>query len=216
MSKEEKKITGEEFVEKNQKILSIVGVAIVVVIAAVFGYRYMNNQKNITAQSEIFQSQYYFEKDSLDLALDGDGRSLGLLDVIDEYGNTKAGNLAYYYAGAIYLKKRENEKAIEYLSKFSTGEDLVQARAFALTGDAYMELGNYSDAADAYEKAAERSDDKYFSPGYLVKAALAHEKNNDYQSAIASMDKIIKKYFGASEYNEARKHKARLEGLASS
>ena len=216
MSKEDKKITGEEFVEKNQKILSIVGVAIVVVIAAVFGYRYMTSQKNETAQSEIFQSQYYFEKDSLDLALNGDGRSLGFLDIIDEYGSTKAGNLAYFYTGAIYLKKRENEKAIEYLSKFSTGEDLVQARAFALTGDAYMELGNYSDAADAYEKAAGRCDDKYFSPGYLIKAALAHEKNNDYQSAIASMNKIIKEYYGASEYNEARKHKARLEGLASS
>ena len=209
------KLSGEEFVEKNQKAISVVLFAVIIIVGGVFFLRYMKNNKNDDAQSEIFQAQYYFEQDSLDLALNGDGRNLGFLSIIDIYGNTEAGNLANFYAGSIYLKLRDYASAVEHLSQFSSDDALVQSRAYALLGDAYMEQGNFSDAAGQYDRAASMADDKYFSPTYLMKESLAHEKMTDYQAAIAALDKIIDNYFGANEYQDAKKHKARLEGLAS-
>ena len=209
------KMTGEEFFQKNQKVIGIAMLAIVVVVGGIFLMRYMKTNKNATAQSEIFQAQYYFEQDSLDLALNGDGRSLGFLNIIDIYGSTDAANLSNFYAGAIFLKQRDYSSAISHLENFTTGEDIVQARAYSLLGDAYMEQGNFSNAATQYGRAADKAGDKFFSPTYLMKQSLAHEKMTDYSAAIASLEEIIEKYFGATEYNDAKKHKARLEGLAS-
>lgn len=177
--------------------------------------RYLKSNKNNDAQAEIFQAQFYFEQDSLDLALNGDGRNLGFLSIIDIYGNTEAANLANFYAGAIYLKQRNYQSAISHLQNFSSTEEIIQSRAYSLLGDAYMDDGNFSNAATEYGKAANTADDKYYSPTYLMKQSLAYEKMVDYTSAIASLDQILDKYFGANEYNEARKQKARLEGLAS-
>ncbi len=194
----------------------IVGLVVLIGAAAIFFLDYSKDQKNIDAQNEIFQAQYYYEQDSLDLGLLGDGRNLGFLDIIDIYSGTEVANLASFYAGASYLKKRDYQSAVDYLSDFSTSEDILQARANKLLGDAYMELGNFSDAASNYESAANTVDDQYFSPGYLMSAALAFEKSGDLDSAIESLDKIISDYKEASadELNNARKHKARLEVLA--
>ena len=194
---------------------AIVGLAVIVIASLIFFLDYRNDQKNETAQNEIFQAQYYYENDSLDYALNGDGRNLGFIQIIDIYDGTEVANLASFYTGAAYLKLREFENAANYLEDFSTDEEIVMARAHKLLGDAYMELGNFSDAADNYSQAASTVDDQFFSPGYLLNAALAYEKSDDFSAAIEAVDKIIENYKDASEVREARKHKARLEVLAS-
>lgn len=193
---------------------AIVGLAVLVIASGLFFLDYRKDQRNIDAQNEIFQAQYYYENDSLDYALEGDGRNLGFIDIIDIYGGTEVANLASFYAGASYLKQRQYDVAIDYLKDFSSEEILVQGRAYSLIGDAYMELGNFSDAADYYERASNEVDDIYFSPSYLLKASLAYEKGSDLPNAIASLDKIINDYAKSTQVNEARKQKARLEVLA--
>lgn len=193
---------------------AIVGVIVLILACAWFFLDYTKDQKNIDAQNEIFQAQYYYENDSLEYALNGDGRNLGFIQIIDIYGGTEVANLANFYAGSAYLKQRQYDQAIDYLKDFSTSEILVQGRAYSLIGDAYMELGNFSDAADYYERAANEVDDQYFSPGYLIKASLANEKANNLNAAISNLDKIINDYSQATEVVQARKHKARLEVLA--
>ena len=193
---------------------AIVGIIVLVGVGAFFFIDYQKDQKNAKAQDEIFQAQYYYEKDSLEFALLGDGRNLGFLDIIEAYSGTEVANLAYFYAGAAYLKQRKYAEAIEQLEQFNTAEDIIQARAYSLLGHAYLEQGNFTDAANNYMKAANRVDDKYFSPEYLMNAALAYEKAVDLEAAVSALEKITKEYKDASTYNEARKHKTRLEVLA--
>ena len=72
----------------------------------------------------MFQAIYYFEADSLDLALNGDGNKLGFKDISEEYAITQAGNLANFYAGAAYLKQGKFKLALIYLNDFSS-DDLL-------------------------------------------------------------------------------------------
>lgn len=193
---------------------AIVGLVVLVGAAAIFFLDYKKDQKNDSAQNEIFQAQYYYENDSLESALLGDGRSLGFLDIIDIYGGTEVANLAHFYTGAAYLKQRKYAEAVEYLEKFNSSEEIVMGRANKLLGDAYMEQGNFTSAAKNYMEAAETVEDKYFAPSYLLSASLAYEKSTDYSAAIKALDKIITEYKDATEVTEARKQKARLEVLA--
>ncbi|MCK5838441.1 MAG: tetratricopeptide repeat protein, partial [Bacteroidales bacterium] len=77
----------ELFIEKNQKMITIVVGIIVVVVIAFFGFRKLYlSPKESEAQTQMFMAEKYFDKDSMNLALYGDGNYLGFLDIIDEYG----------------------------------------------------------------------------------------------------------------------------------
>lgn len=204
----------EEFIEKNKMMVFIVGGAIAAVVAAYFFYNYWITNRNVAAQNEMFQAVYYFEADSLDKALEGDGNNFGFIEIIEEYSMTDAANLAQYYAGTSYLKKGEYISAIDHLSKFSSSDLLIQARAYALIGDANMEMENYEEAVSFYNKAANYNPNEYTTPTYLIKAAIAYEVMEDYSSALNCYSTIVEKYVNASEYQSARKHKARLESKA--
>mgnify|MGYP001099354875 CR=1 FL=1 len=194
---------------------AVVGLVVLVGASVVFFLNFRQDQRNEEAQNEIFQAQYYYEKDSLDYALNGDGRNLGFVQIVDIYSGTEVANLASFYAGASYLKLRDFQTAADYLEDFSSEEEIIMARAQKLLGDAYMELGNFSDAADNYMSAANTVNDQFFSPSYLMSASLAFERGGELQEAITALDKIIKEYKGATnEVLEARKQKVRLEILA--
>lgn len=201
----------ETWMERHPKTTIGVLVVVVLLVGGYFGFQYFKDNQETEAQREMFQAVYYFESDSLELALNGDGNNLGFVDIIDEYGITDAANLANYYAGAAFLKQGKFEVARLYLEDFSSNDLLIQARAYSLIGDTYMEEGAFEDAARFYDKAANYKPNKYFSPRYLMKAALAFEKNNEEQKAIAAYDKIITDYFDTPEVQDAKKFKARLE-----
>ena len=207
----EKLAGAENWLEQNPKIVVGVAAAILIIVGGYFAFNYYKNSQNDLAQKEMFQAVYYFEADSLDKALNGDGNNLGFLEIIDEYGVTDAANLANFYAGVSYLKQGKFELARLYLEDFNAADLLIQARAYGLVGDSYMEEKKYDDAAKYYNKAANYKPNKYFSPGYLMKEALAYEKLNQNDKARETYDKIINLYWESSEYQNARKFKARLE-----
>ncbi|MBS1543000.1 MAG: tetratricopeptide repeat protein, partial [Bacteroidetes bacterium] len=69
----------------------------------------------------------------------------------------------------------------------------------------------YEDAAAYYSKAADYKPNKYFTPTYLMKAALAYEKLNQNDKAIKAYQRVIDEYWDSSDFQNARKLKARLE-----
>jgi tetratricopeptide (TPR) repeat protein len=201
----------EEFVEKHQTLmLSVLGV-IALIVAGGFMYKYYLNNQNELAQDEMFQAVYYFEQDSLDLALNGDGNRYGFLDIIEEYGSTKAGNLANSYAGASYMRKGNYNSSIPFLRDFNSDDILLQSRAYSLLGDAHMEADDFVEAASFYSKAAANKPNKEFTPTYLMKAALAYELNGQNDKAIEQYDKVINEYKNTPEFNNARKYKALID-----
>lgn len=203
----------EQFLEEHKNLVLTVLAVLFLGVAGFFGYRYYLNQQNKIAQDNIFQAIYYFESDSLESALNGDGNNLGFLAIIEDYRNTETGNLANFYAGVSYLKLGRYALAIEYLEDFSSSDLLVQARAYSLIGDANMELGFYEDAVEYYNKAVAYKPNEQFTPQYLVKAAIAYEKLDDLENAKRCYDEIVDKYKEASNYQEAQKQKARLEEI---
>jgi len=202
----------EQFFDKNRNlVLGILG-AVVLAVVGFIGYRYWINSQNEEAQTVMFPSVYEWEADSLKKALNGNGANEGLAAIADEYGATPAGNLAEFYAGTALLKQGKFDDAIDHLKNFKSSDLLVQARAYALTGDAYMEKKEYGEAIDYYKKAADYKPNAFFTPSYLMKLAVAYEQNKQNQEAIDAYNQIIEKYPTAAEVTNAKKYKSVLEG----
>jgi tetratricopeptide (TPR) repeat protein len=180
-------------------------------ILGIFSYKYYINNQDTKAQGLLFQAIYYFEDGNFDLALQGDGNDYGFLEIADEFAGTPAGNLARYYAGVSYYNLSDFNEAITQLKKFSADDVLIQARAYSVMGDAYMELGNFSYAAEQYTKAAAYKPNKWFTPTYLMKQALALEKQNKWNEAIKCYQKVVDQYYDAREFQDAQKYLTRAE-----
>ena len=203
----------EEFINKNKNYLILFFGIITISIAAFSIFSYLKSNQNENAQNEMFQAVYYFEKDSLVQALNGDGNNYGFLEIIDEYSLSEAANLSRFYAGASYLKLGNYQNAINYLDQFSSSDLLVQARAYSLIGDAYVELEDYENAIYYFEKASSENPNQFFTPSYLLKLALVYEEVSDLKSAIKSYETIISDFKDSPEYQTSLKNKSRLEGL---
>ncbi len=210
----EKLVPGEDFLKSNSKILAGIFAVVVVLIGGVLFFQYNTEQQNEKAQAEMFQAVYFFEQDSIDFALNGDGINKGFLKIIEEYPRTDAANLSHFYTGSIYLSQKKFEDALTHLEEFSTDDYLVQSKAYSLIGDANLELGKTEEAIAQYTKAARTNENKFMTPKYLAKLAVAQEEAGKVEDAIKTYTEIEEKYYESFEFAAARKHKARLEGLA--
>lgn len=210
----DKLVPGEDFLKSNSKILAGIFAVAVVLIGGVLFFQYNTQQQNEKAQAEMFQAVYFFEQDSIDFALNGDGINKGFLTIIEDYPRTDAANLSHFYTGSIYLSQKKFEDALTHLEEFSSDDYLVQAKAYSLIGDANLELGKNEEAIAQYTKAARTNENKFMSPKYLAKLAVAQEEAGKVEDAIKTYTEIEEKYYESFEFAAARKHKARLEGLA--
>ncbi|MCQ2202337.1 MAG: tetratricopeptide repeat protein [Bacteroidales bacterium] len=191
----------EQFIEKNQKTIITVALVILGVVALVWAYNSLYREPlKKEAQASIFNAQYYFEVDSFNLALNGDGMNDGFLAVIDKYGSTPAGELAKYYAGICQLNLGQFAEAKKNFDSFSSDDDALNTMAKGLIGDAESELGNTEAAIAAYKKAA-NADNAIASPIFLKKLGDAYRAAGKKAEAKAAYQTIKDKY---SRSNVAR------------
>ncbi len=190
----------ENFFLKNRNVIIGALVVIIVAIGGYFGYKKLYLEPRIlTAQNSIAPAQKYFSIDSVDLALNGDGTHMGFLSIIDKYGNTPTGNLANYYAGVIYLKKKDFDNAIKCLEKYKPATDEVAGKTHELLGHAYAEKQDFKKAISEYKLAGEKAKNNIQSPFYYKLAGDLLSEQNDMKGALEMYKKIKKEYPLSSE-----------------
>jgi predicted negative regulator of RcsB-dependent stress response len=203
----------KDFWGRYGKIVMIASTAVILLCGGYLAYKYLvkgpNEEKAVEA---MFKAEEYYRLDSLKPALNGDGLNAGFLKIINSYGGTKAGNLARFYAGDIYLKNGDFNNAVKYLKDFSTDAKQVQARAYKLLGDAYAEQGKNSDALANYKKAAEHfeKDDANSSEYLFMAAYFADRVMKDRDEAIELYKELKEKYSRTEKGFEAEKYLAQL------
>ena len=203
----------EQFLEENYKGLTIVlGVAVALVAIFWLGKMYIN-KRNAEAQSQMYMAERYMEKDSLYLALNGDGNYLGFLDIANDYKLTHAGNLARYSAGVCYLHLGQFDEAIEMLNKYSGKDKVLGSLAIGATGDAYVELGDLDKGLSKYIEAAEFAANSFNTPLFLMKAGEINELNANYSEALKLYERILNEYPESTEGTSVEKYIARIKLL---
>lgn len=199
----------EQWVEKNQRPIFIGLISLTIIVMGYLAYnKYIIEPKEIEAADELAFPKKYFEEaqasvvavDSLyNLSLNGADGKYGLVDIAEQYGNTKAGNLAKYMSGIAYLKTGDYESAIEYLNDFSSDDEMLGALALGNIGDAFSEINQPEDALKYYLEAADFKDNNFTTPLYLFKAGNIAMELNYYEKAEAYFLRIKNDYAKSEE-----------------
>ncbi len=205
----------ESYITDNKKSLSVILGAVVGVVAIYLGYQqFVVKPQEDNARKEMFVAEQYFGKDSVNLAIKGDGSFPGFKEITENYGSSQSGNLAQYYLGVSYLKKGEYDNAIEALKAYDAEDDVTGALALGGIAGANLELGKTDEALDYYKKAADWDENNFTRPLFLMKEAMVYELKKDYKSSLAIYNQIKTDFPNSSEARDIDKYIGRAEALA--
>lgn len=209
------------FYEKNKKAVNYVGGGLLILIGALCFFKlYYIPEQEKEAVNEIFWAENLFAKDSFNLAIkggimvmspDGQKQMKGFEQIADEYSMTKTGSLANYYAGVCYMRTGKFEQAIEFLGKYSGGDETIAPIAVGAIGDCNMELNRVDEAIKYYTKAADKSHNLFTSPYYLKKAGFANELKGNNSEALNIYERIQKEFPKSSEAQDIEKYIAKVK-----
>jgi TolA-binding protein len=198
--------------DANRKPITYVGLGLLALILGWFGYsKFIKEPKQAQANEAIWHAEDYFAKDSIKLALNGDGQFAGFEKVAKNFSGTETGNRAKYLAGVCALKLGDFKKAIEHLEGFSTNAKEVQALAYARLADAYGETGKNEDAIKYYLKAvSEFPEQETIGSESLFLAANKCEILKKKDDAIKYFKQLLNDYPNSEKGRQAEKYLARL------
>ena len=203
---------GENFFEKNSKMVVVAIVVIFVLAAAIFGYKkVIVEPRNVKGQEMLFEAQYQFESQTADfaLALNGDENTPGFAQVVEQYGNTPAGNLARMYAASCALRLGDFDQAQKYINSYKNVKGvpgaIINAMAAGIKGEIAVEKGDNAGAAKLFEQAAKPNENDFTTPMYLRKAALAYRAAGDAAKADALLKVIAEEYPSSFDARDAQK-----------
>lgn len=199
------------YYENNKKRINTIVTVVLVAIVGYLGYTNLYQQPRAEkAATAMMTAQRYFQTDSLNYALNGDGQHQGFLNVIRKYKGTPSANLANYYAGVSYLQMGDFDNAIKHLEDFNGKGTMVAYAAWGALGDAYMEKGNIKKGIDNYKKASSKNDDELYAPMYLQRLAIAYEMNNQSDDAKKAYKNLKNNYPNSTEAQTVDKDLARM------
>ncbi len=205
--------SSEQFIQQYQKPILLGLLAIVIIVSAIIGVRhfYVLPREN-KAQAEMYKGVFYFEKDSFQLALQGNGADfIGFKAIADGYSSTKAGNLAAAYSGLSLYNLGKYDEAITYLKNFDADEEFISPAIIGTIGDCYVNMDKYEEGVGYFERAAKKADNDMLSPIYLKKAATVYEKLGNKKKALEMYQKIKDSYPKSMSNQDIEKYIVRDE-----
>jgi len=204
----------EVFYEKNKKVLTTVATVIIGAVVLYLGYtKLYKGPAEEKAATALSYPQVYFQADSLNLALNGDGQHLGFTKIAKKYDGTAAGNLALYYEGVCYLKMGDFKNAIKSLKDFNGKGTMIGHMAYGKLGEAYMESGDNANAIASFKKATEDKEDVLVTPMFLYEMGIAYEATGNTAEAKAAFKRIRDEYPRSMQARDMDKELARLGEL---
>ncbi len=204
--------TNAMWIEKNQKVITWVVVAVVAVVLGIMAInQYVIKPKAAEASNENAKAVAYFMQENYEKALNGDdAECIGFEQIAQDYKMYQAGKLAALYAGICYYQMGEYEDAAKYLKKFSADDLTIDPAAKQLLGDAYVQMQEYDKAVKAFEAAAKSGND-LIAPMSLKKAGLVYLEMGNKKAAHKVFSAVKADYPMSNEAQDIEKYIAIAE-----
>jgi len=198
----------------NRKRMGSVLFGVAIAVAAVwFYYNNLNNQ-NLSATADLGKVMKYYDEGRYEVAINGAPQAnvRGLQQIVDDYGSTRAGEISKLYLGNSYFALRNYDKALQYYGDADIADGSLQASALAGIAACYEAMGNHSEAAKQFEKAANKDSENYHTAENLYHAAKNYILADNKEKA-SQLLKRLAQDFPTSTYT---RESERLKAIAAS
>ncbi|SRR5690606_17083330 len=188
-----------DFYHQNRKLVYGAAAGLLILVLAIVGYVLYQSQQSAEAEEHLARIIGIYEQGSYQEALDGTPDLLGLLEIADRYGRTRAGNLAHFYAADALYRMGDRDRALEHFQAFDAESDYIGASAVAGQAAIHEDNGEFARAGDLYRRAAFLFENPLSTPQYLMSAGRAYELAGRYSDA-QSVYETVKNDYPDSEF----------------
>jgi TolA-binding protein len=200
------------FYEENKRMISIAVTAVVIAVFAVVIYvknRADNNEKAITALGSIFET---YDAGQFQAAVDGipEKNIMGLKAIVDNYGNSAAGDLARFYLAGAYANLGKYDEALREFEDFSPAGELLAVARLSGIGSCQESKGMFKEAAASFEKAATQYPKDISAAENLNNAARDFGRAGEKEKAIDLYRRVKKNYPNTAFARDADRFIAQL------
>lgn len=213
----------KSFWVRNAKVINIILLAILALVVIIFVvHKFVVVPRNEKA-SDATQEQLkgicqngILSSDTVAIenALNGNEESEGLLNVIDNYGMTKASAYsAKHYAALCYMKMGKKDEALDMLLDCRKKDDYLWYETQMLIGDLYDDKGDVANAKKYYKEAID-GETGLVAPIALWKLGMLYEREGNWNEAFNAYAQVKDNYnerymqMGVDKYYERAKVKA--------
>jgi len=185
----------------HKKIVSSALTGVVVLAIVIVAYSNNVRSNNEKATTELGKILPYFDQEKFDVAINGNlqENTRGLQAIVNDYGSTRAGELAKFYLADSYFALGDYDKALPYYLDVDVSDEMVTTSALAGAAACYAAKGDHEKAATYYERAALKSSKDPNAPENLFHAAENYAAAGKKEKAI-DLFKKLKKDFPTSTY----------------
>jgi len=196
------------FAARNQRTLSIVGGALLVVAAGVWLWTASQKRKEAAAAQALDQARVSAESGNLPLA------ASDLARLVERFSGTTSADQAVILLNQVRLVQGQRDAVIPALQEFvrQRHPEYVLASAYALLGSALEDAAKPAEAAAAYRQAAAKAELDFLKATYLLDAGRAFTTARDSGSARSAYLEVLTKYGALDQSAEARVRMAEIGG----
>ena len=172
------------------------GIAIVLTIGLTIAYVVHSSQQEETARELLSIAEQQYLQGNYETALEGSEAdfTLGFNQIAANYENTKAGNLARYYAASSEFELGNYETALQHIQNYEVPSGVIGVSPISLHASILAELERYEESATMFERAANWDVNESTTPLNLFSAAEAYREAGMRAEAESAIDTILNDY----------------------
>lgn len=185
------------------------GVGIVLVGAGLFAWKVLSTRESERVASvQLSTARFALESKNYALA------ASELSRIVENYSGTRSANEAAILLAQARLAQGQSDQAVAVLKDFAPkASPDYRSQAYGLLGAAYENLARPSEAAQAYQQAAQEAEWPFLKAGYLSDAGRAWlvagdsgQARSAYQEIVNGMDSTRTWFEAQERLGELRAH----------
>lgn len=182
-------------------------IAVVLVVGGAIGWYYYQQSQERQARNLMSNAETAFLNGNYQTALQGseEAFTVGFEQIINNFGGTDAGNLARYYAAVCHYNMENYQQALSYMQRYTVPEGIMGVGPISFHAVIHNELGNHSQAAELYVKAAEWDVNESTTPYNYLEAARSYREAGNTGEARRYAQMIVDEYPQSSQAPEAER-----------
>ena len=195
------------FYENNKTTVYGGLLAIILIVGGAIGYYYYSTAQEEKAQTLMADASVFYMNSNYQKALTGSEEdfTVGFEQIINNYSGTDAANLARYYAAVCEYNLGNIEQAVTYIEDYEIPEGILGVGPISFHAVVMTDLGNHSDAAELYVKAAEWDQNDATTPYNYLEAANAYYDAGNQSEAKKYAQLVVDEYSNSDQTAQAQR-----------
>ncbi|MBI3004365.1 MAG: tetratricopeptide repeat protein [Ignavibacteriales bacterium] len=185
------------WMDANRRLVGyIVGIPVLLVVV-LFLWNLNLRESNEKGMAKLAKVTSYYDQGRYDEAINGapqEGVIQGLAAIVNEHGNTDAGQIAKLYLANCYFAKSDYQKALEHYIDAELDDKMLAASALAGAAACHEAMNRHEEAAVLFEKAASKNMTGLQAPENLHHAALNYALSGKKERAVELLKKLKKEF----------------------